>query len=77
MKAGSAALSSASKMKFEPPCERISGNALMFPAIDNRVRRALLRSFPYSVYFMVEAKGVVILAVLHQHRHPDSWRTRS
>src|SRR5437763_964824 len=35
---------------------RIGENVLMFPAIDSRVRRALLRGFPYSVYFIVEAK---------------------
>src|SRR6266404_1801215 len=56
---------------------RIGENVLMFPAIDSRVRRALLRGFPYSVYFIVEANSVVILAVLHQHRHPETWKTRS
>ena len=56
---------------------RIGENVLMFPAIDSRVRRALLRGFPYSVYFTVEANSVVILAVLHQHRHPETWKTRS
>lgn len=56
---------------------RIGDNALMFPNIDDKVRRALLNGFPYSVYFVIETRVVVILAVLHQHRHPDSWATRS
>ena len=64
------------KVEVRTALRRIGDNALMFPAIDSRVRRALLRSFPYSVYFIIEVKGVVILAVLHQHRHPDSWKTR-
>jgi plasmid stabilization system protein ParE len=65
------------KNEVRSTLRRISENALIFPALDSRVRRALLRSFPYSVYFAVEANSVVILAVLHQHRHPDTWKTRS
>lgn len=65
------------KLEARTAIRRIGANALMFPAIDTRVRRALLSSFPYSVYFTVEEKEVVILAVLHQHRHPDTWKTRS
>lgn len=76
MKAESKALACGSKMKFGGS-RRIGENALMFPATDSRVRRALLRGFPYSAYFIVEANSVVILAVLHQHRHPETWKTRS
>jgi plasmid stabilization system protein ParE len=64
------------KLEARTAFRRIGDNALMFPAIDTRVRRALFRSFPYSVFFTVEEKEVVILAVLHQHRHPDIWKTR-
>ena len=64
------------KVEARTAIKRIGNNALMFPAIDTRVRRALLSSFPYSVYFTVEEKDVVILAVLHQHRHPDTWKAR-
>jgi plasmid stabilization system protein ParE len=64
------------KLEARTAIRRIGDNALMFPAIDTRVRRALLSSFPYSVYFTVEDKGVVIRSVLHQHRHPYTWTTR-
>ena len=64
------------KLEARTTIRRIGDNALMFPAIGARGRRALFRSFPYSVYFTVEEKEVVILAVLHQHRHPDTWKTR-
>ena len=65
------------KNEVRTTSRRIGENALMFPAIDSRVRRAVLRGFPYSVYFIVEANSVIILAVLHQHRHPETWKTRS
>jgi plasmid stabilization system protein ParE len=49
------------KSEVRNTLSRIGENALMSPAIDSRVRRALLRDFPYSVYFTVKAKEVVIL----------------
>ena len=47
-----------------------------FPEIDPCVRRGLLPRFPYSVYFSVGADCIEVIAVLHQHRHPDTWRNR-
>lgn len=32
--------------------ERIADNPLMFPVIEEDVRRALLNKFPYSIYFV-------------------------
>jgi plasmid stabilization system protein ParE len=58
--------------------DRIGRSALQFPLLDPPVRRALLHRFPYAVYFVAEASGgqPVVLAVLHQHRDPDAWRSR-
>ncbi|MGH2583429.1 MAG: type II toxin-antitoxin system RelE/ParE family toxin [Dehalococcoidia bacterium] len=56
--------------------ERIAENPLQFPALEQVVRRGLLRRFPFGVYFRVEARRVVVIAVLHLHRHPDTWRRR-
>ena len=56
--------------------ERIGHNPLQFPEIGSGVRRALLQRFPYAIYFVIAAYPVVI-AVLHQRRHPDTWKRRS
>lgn len=40
------------------------------------IRRALLRRFPYAVYFAVEESTVVVLTVLHAHRDPAAWQKR-
>lgn len=57
--------------------ERLRGNPFQFPIEEDEVRQAVLRSFPYTVYFRVNASQVVILAFLHQSRHPATWRTRA
>ena len=41
---------------------------------DGEIRRLLLRRFHHSAIYSVEAEEVVILAVQHQSRHPESWR---
>lgn len=57
--------------------ERILQNPLQFPEIDQGARRALVRRFPYGVFFTVEHDIVTILAVLHLHRDPDTWKGAS
>ncbi len=56
--------------------ERITRNPRQFPVIEDATRRALLRRFPYAVYFVIGEDAPVIIAVLHQHRTPDAWHER-
>ena len=56
--------------------EHINDNPLMFPIIDEEVRRALVQKFPYSIYFVNESDSIGVIAVLHQHRRPDAWKSR-
>ena len=56
--------------------ERVVYSPFQFPQIRNEVRRALLRRFPYSVYFRVSDEAVMLIAVLHQHRDPRNWQKR-
>ena len=57
--------------------ERILDNPLQFPEIDPPVRCALPGRFPYKVYFRLDQTSARILAVMHQSRHPDTWRSRT
>ena len=56
--------------------QRIAESPLQFPRLELEVRRALLRRFPYGVYFLAEAEEVRVLAVLHLHQQPDVWKSR-
>lgn len=56
---------------------RIGGFPLHFPEVAPDVRRALLRRFPYAIYFVAQAERVVVIAVLHQHRSASTWTTRA
>jgi plasmid stabilization system protein ParE len=56
--------------------QHIADNPLRFPTVDKDVRRALLHKFPYSIYFVNEPEAAAIIAVLHQHRRPATWKSR-
>jgi len=55
---------------------RISEFPLVFPAVEDVVRRGLLKRFPFAVYFLPEAAGVKVYAVLHHRREPGIWKQR-
>ncbi len=47
-----------------------------WPVIEEDVRGCLVNRFPYSILYSIEEKGIFILAVMHQRRHPDYWKNR-
>jgi plasmid stabilization system protein ParE len=55
---------------------RLRERPLQFPVVAGDVRRALLRTFPYAIYFRVSDEMIVVLAVLHLRRNPKIWRGR-
>ena len=42
-----------------------------------RLRRVLLRRFPYGVYYKVYPSTISVVGVIHGHRHPDTWLRRA
>ncbi len=56
--------------------DRIATGPLQYQDLRSGIRRALLRRFPYAVYFAVEGDFVVVLAILHVSRDPAEWQRR-
>jgi toxin ParE1/3/4 len=55
---------------------RIQDGPLRYQDLRAGIRRALLRRFPYAVYFAIEPDLVVVVAVLHASRDPAEWQQR-
>ena len=53
---------------------RMTEAPLQFPVVAADVRRALLARFPFGVFFVVAGERATVLAVVHLHRHQDTWR---
>jgi len=47
-----------------------------FPVVYGVCRRALLRRFPYAVFFVPTAEVIQIIACLHASRDPRRWQER-
>jgi plasmid stabilization system protein ParE len=55
---------------------RIADGPLKYQDLRGGIRRALLRRFPYAVYFAIEGDIVIVVAVLHASRDPAEWQRR-
>jgi plasmid stabilization system protein ParE len=47
-----------------------------WPIIGGKLRRRLVRRFPFGILYSVEPEEIVIIAVAHLRRKPGYWRER-
>lgn len=48
----------------------------MYAIAHESYRRALVRRFPYSVFYEFAEDAITIHAVFHSARDPEKWRSR-
>lgn len=53
---------------------RIREGPFKYVELRSGIRRALAKRFPYAIYFSIEGRVIVILAVLHTARDPAEWQ---
>lgn len=56
---------------------RIAESPRAFPVRYRDLRRALVRRFPYAVYYRAYDDVVAITAVVHGSRHERMWKSRA
>lgn len=68
--------------EFERLLKRIDSNPLAYPRLeypedlDDRIRRALFRRFPYIAIYVVQEDLTTVIAVEHTSRQPGRWSVR-
>jgi plasmid stabilization system protein ParE len=55
----------------------ISAEPGSFQIVHRGTRRALLRRFPYGIFYQQIGDTVVVIAVMHVRRSPRRWKHRS
>jgi toxin ParE1/3/4 len=79
--AGFRDISPALATRFGAELERIYANVVeypeMYPVVYKTFRRGLLRKFPYSIFYVVEASLILIVGVVHQARDESTWKRRA
>jgi hypothetical protein len=63
-------------VEFLDELHRIEGhlrlNPALYQSVDGEMRRAVLRRFPYGLFYVIDDGQVSVLACLHLHRKPRS-----
>ena len=44
----------------------------LYQRVEGDIRRAVLRRFPYALFYVIENDLVIVLACMHQHQRPRS-----
>jgi hypothetical protein len=55
---------------------RMARHPSSFPLIGTVTRRARATPYSYSVLFVVQRDMVFVTSVVHDHRGPNTWRSR-
>lgn len=65
------------RAEVDATSERISAHPRQFPIIYKKLRRALLRRFPYALMFVIEPdETLTVIACFHGSRDPRRWQRR-
>ena len=57
--------------------ERIKNNPDAWTLLSRRTRRCLTNRFPFGIIYEQRQDEILIVAVMHLHRHPTSWSRRT
>ena len=74
-------ISSNLPVRFGNELERVYASIVehpqIYPVVYRNFRRALLRRFPYSVFYVFDSSVVLVVAVIHQSRDEQTWKRRA
>lgn len=59
--------------RIESAVKDVVDHPAMYPIIRADIRRRLVHRFPYGVLYRVDPDEIVIVAIMHLHRHPMYW----
>jgi len=64
--------------EVEDTIERIKQNPEAWTSVtlSKRTRRCLTNRFPYGIIYQVRQNTILIVAIMHLRRHPQTWRSR-
>jgi len=56
--------------------ELLAERPLLFPVVYRDVRRALVKRFPYGIFFRLRPNQIRVIAIVHLARDPGVWQRR-
>jgi len=62
--------------RIDDALSRIIRNPQSYPIVYRTLRRAVVRRFPFAVFYDVTADEIHVIAVFHSRRDPEIWKSR-
>lgn len=62
---------------IEESLSRLSKNPKLNRKIHKDVRRALVKRFPYGVFYIVKDLDITVIGILHARKKPTQWQVRT
>ena len=62
--------------RIDETLQRISDAPRRFPYVYRRLRRAIVRQFPFAIFYEVTEDEIVVFAVFHSRRDPKQLIAR-
>ncbi|PYS24804.1 MAG: recombinase [Acidobacteria bacterium] len=62
--------------RIDDALSRIVRNPHLYPIVYRTLRRAVVRRFPFAVFYETTADEIQIIAVFHSRRDPKKWKSR-
>jgi plasmid stabilization system protein ParE len=62
--------------RIDDALSRIVSNPHLYPIVYRTLRRAVVRRFPFAVFYEVTAEEIQVVAVFHSRRDPEKWKSR-
>ena len=62
--------------RIDDALSRIIRNPPSYPIVYRTLRRAVVRRFPFAVFYDVTADEIHVIAVFHSRRDPEIWKSR-
>ena len=55
----------------------LSENPYLYAVVHKNARRALIRRFPFGLYYIIDQNSIIVVAAMHGSRHPKRWQKRT
>ncbi len=63
-------------LEIERTLERILQYSEAWTSLSKRTRRCRTNRFPFGIIYQTREDTILVVAVMHLNKHPDSWKSR-